>query len=215
MTISSCFKFQVSTVCNRKSISWAVDTTWIEGSGQWAGMLRISCGYTKRYPWWESVEALSDRSKSNDRHQLILAARVTAISPGMVAPCKHAPAMCCFMLFQGMHSFLARIAGKSCSSKMELLHVQICPPVRIYMILHGCEWNGHSVIPSLGSCGRLPRKRTSPRCASVTSQKLPRWRLVAGNWQVVAEDYGKKRGLQYTLHVLEKGPVLPRFTVET
>ena len=32
---------------------------------------------------------------------------------------------------------------------------------------------------------------------------------------MVAEDYGKKRGLQYTLHVLEKGPVLPRFTVET
>jgi hypothetical protein len=32
---------------------------------------------------------------------------------------------------------------------------------------------------------------------------------------VVAEDYGKKRVLQYTLHVLEKGPVLPRFTVET
>ena len=76
------------------------------------------------------MEALSDRSKSNDRHQLILAARVTAISPGMVAPCKHAPAMCCFMLFQGMHSFLARIAGKSCSSKMELLHVQICPPAK-------------------------------------------------------------------------------------
>ena len=33
--------------------------------------------------------------------------------------------------------------------------------------------------------------------------------------KVAAGDYGKKRGLQYTLHVLEKGPVLPRFTVET
>lgn len=214
MTISSCFKFQVSTVCNRKSTSWAVDTTWIEGSGQWAGMLRISCGYTKRYPWWESVEALSDRSKSNDRHQLILAARVTAISPGMVAPCKHAPAMCCFMLFQGMHNFLARIAGKSCSSKMELLHVQICPPVRIYMILHGCEWNGHSVIPSLGSCGRQ---------GNGLLQGALRWRVKSrqgGGWLPGTDRWllrimGKTRVLQYTLHVLEKGPVLPRFTVET